>query len=269
MHATIRAQAKVSRNICTRICMYMHIDEVIYLTCTSILSFRYTFYDGPPFATGLPHYGHILAGTIKDIVTRYAYQQGYHVVRRFGWDCHGLPVEFEIDKQLNIRGPEDVAKLGIATYNAECRKIVMRYAKEWEEVVTRMGRWIDFRNDYKTLYPWYMESIWWVFKQLYDKGLVYEGVKVMPYSTACTTALSNFESGQNYKEVVDTCVVVAFEAQNMDNTYFLIWTTTPWTLPSNYACAVNPNLLYVKVCIIKYVCTYFNGEFESRNSFVK
>ncbi|XP_014087152.3 isoleucine--tRNA ligase, cytoplasmic [Bactrocera oleae] len=208
---------------------------------------RYTFYDGPPFATGLPHYGHILAGTIKDIVTRYAYQQGYHVERRFGWDCHGLPVEFEIDKLLNVNGPEDVQKMGIATYNAACRKIVMRYANEWEAVVTRMGRWIDFRNDYKTLYPWYMESIWWVFKQLYDKGLVYEGVKVMPYSTACTTALSNFESGLNYKEVVDPCVVVAFEAVNMTNTFFLIWTTTPWTLPSNYACTVNPNLLYVKV----------------------
>ncbi|XP_011199577.2 isoleucine--tRNA ligase, cytoplasmic [Bactrocera dorsalis] len=208
---------------------------------------RYTFYDGPPFATGLPHYGHILAGTIKDIVTRYAYQQGYHVERRFGWDCHGLPVEFEIDKLLNISGPEDVQKMGIAAYNAECRKIVMRYSNEWETVVTRMGRWIDFRNDYKTLYPWYMESIWWVFKQLYDKGLVYEGVKVMPYSTACTTALSNFESGQNYKEVMDPCVVVAFEAVNMANTYFLIWTTTPWTLPSNYACAVNPNLIYVKI----------------------
>lgn len=169
--------------------------------------------------------------------------------RRFGWDCHGLPVEFEIDKLLNVNGPEDVQKMGIAAYNAACRKIVMRYANEWEAVVTRMGRWIDFRNDYKTLYPWYMESIWWVFKQLYDKGLVYEGVKVMPYSTACTTALSNFESGLNYKEVVDPCVVVAFEAVNMTNTFFLIWTTTPWTLPSNYACTVNPNLLYVKVCI--------------------
>lgn len=208
---------------------------------------KYTFYDGPPFATGLPHYGHILAGTIKDIVTRYAYQQGYHVDRRFGWDCHGLPVEFEIDKLLNIRGPEDVAKIGIKAYNAECRKIVMRYANEWEEIVTRMGRWIDFKNDYKTLYPWYMESIWWVFKQLFDKGLVYQGVKVMPYSTACTTALSNFESGQNYKEVVDVCVVVSLKAINLQNTYFLVWTTTPWTLPSNYACCVNPNMIYVKV----------------------
>lgn len=212
---------------------------------------RYTFYDGPPFATGLPHYGHILAGTIKDIVTRYAYQQGYHVDRRFGWDCHGLPVEFEIDKLLNIRGPEDVAKMGISAYNSECRKIVMRYADEWENIVTRVGRWIDFKNDYKTLYPWYMESIWWIFKQLYDKGLVYQGVKVMPYSTACTTSLSNFEANQNYKEVVDPCVVVALEALTLPNTFFLVWTTTPWTLPSNFACCVNPTMTYVKVRDVK------------------
>uniref|UniRef100_A0A1I8P093 Isoleucine--tRNA ligase, cytoplasmic n=1 Tax=Stomoxys calcitrans TaxID=35570 RepID=A0A1I8P093_STOCA len=227
---------------------------------------KYTFYDGPPFATGLPHYGHILAGTIKDIVTRYAYQQGYHVDRRFGWDCHGLPVEFEIDKVLNIKGPEDVAKMGIAAYNAECRKIVMRYANEWENIITRMGRWIDFKNDYKTLYPWYMESIWWVFKQLYDKGLVYQGVKVMPYSTTCTTALSNFESGQNYKEVVDPCVVVALEAIGNENTYFLVWTTTPWTLPSNFACCVNANMMYVKVTDIKTGRFYILA--ESRLSYV-
>lgn len=208
---------------------------------------RYTFYDGPPFATGLPHYGHILAGTIKDIVTRYAYQQGYHVDRRFGWDCHGLPVEFEIDKQLNIQGPQDVEAIGISAYNQECRKIVMRYAKNWEEVVTRMGRWIDFKNDYKTLYPWYMETIWWVFSELYQKGLVYQGVKVMPYSTACTTPLSNFESGQNYKDVVDPCVTVALELEALPNTYFLIWTTTPWTLPSNFAICMNANMDYVKV----------------------
>ncbi|KAI9588356.1 isoleucine--tRNA ligase, cytoplasmic [Glossina fuscipes] len=228
-------------------------EKKIFETCMKLSKGKpkYTFYDGPPFATGLPHYGHILAGTIKDIVTRYAYQQGYHVDRRFGWDCHGLPVEFEIDKLLDVHGPEDVEKMGIATYNAECRKIVTRYAKEWESIVTRMGRWIDFKNDYKTLYPWYMESIWWVFKQLYDKGLVYEGVKVMPYSTACTTPLSNFESGQNYKEVVDPCVVVALEAVGYENTYFLIWTTTPWTLPSNFACCVNPNMEYVKVKDVK------------------
>ncbi|XP_077291479.1 isoleucyl-tRNA synthetase [Arctopsyche grandis] len=206
---------------------------------------RYSFYDGPPFATGLPHYGHILAGTIKDIVTRYAHQQGFYVERRFGWDCHGLPVEFEIDKLLGIKGPEDVAKMGIDKYNAECRKIVMRYSDSWEQIVTRMGRWIDFQNDYKTLYPWFMESIWWVFKELYNKGLVYQGVKVMPYSTACNTPLSNFESGENYKEVVDPAVVVTFPLE--DGSSMLAWTTTPWTLPSNMALCVNPKLTYVKI----------------------
>ncbi|XP_059056170.1 isoleucine--tRNA ligase, cytoplasmic [Achroia grisella] len=206
---------------------------------------RYSFYDGPPFATGLPHYGHILAGTIKDVVTRYAHQQGYHVERRFGWDCHGLPVEFEIDKTLGIRGPEDVEKMGIDKYNAKCREIVMKYSNEWEMVITRMGRWIDFKNDYKTLYPWFMESIWWVFKELYNKGLVYQGVKVMPYSTACSTPLSNFESGQNYKDVVDPAVVVTFPTN--EGFSLLAWTTTPWTLPSNLALCVHPKLTYLKV----------------------
>ncbi|XP_076363583.1 isoleucyl-tRNA synthetase [Tachypleus tridentatus] len=208
---------------------------------------RFTFYDGPPFATGLPHYGHILAGTIKDIITRYAHQSGYHVERRFGWDCHGLPVEYEVDKTLNIKGPADVEKMGIEKYNNECRKIVMRYAKEWEDIVGRMGRWIDFDNDYKTLYPWFMESIWWVFKQLFNKGLVYKGVKVMPYSTACSTPLSNFESGQNYKEVVDPAVIVSFPLDESPDVSMIAWTTTPWTLPSNLALCVNSNLEYVKV----------------------
>lgn len=208
---------------------------------------RYSFYDGPPFATGLPHYGHILAGTIKDIVTRYAYQNGYHVERRFGWDCHGLPVENEIDRKLNIRGPEDVAKIGIAAYNRECRSIVMRYAEEWQTIVGRMGRWIDFENDYKTMYPWYMESIWWVFKQLYNKGLVYEGIKVMPYSTACNTPLSNFEAGQNYKDVVDPSVIVTFPLLDEPGVSLLAWTTTPWTLPSNLTLCVNPTFEYVEV----------------------
>ncbi|KAI1287017.1 Isoleucine--tRNA ligase, cytoplasmic [Halotydeus destructor] len=208
---------------------------------------RYTFYDGPPFATGLPHYGHILAGTIKDIVTRWAHQSGYHVERRFGWDTHGLPVEFEIDKALDIKGPQDVAKMGIKAYNDECRKIVMRYSSEWKTVVGRLGRWIDFENDYKTMYPWFMETVWWVFKQLYSKGLVYRGVKVMPYSTGCNTPLSNFESGQNYKEVVDPAVIVSFPLEEDPAVSILAWTTTPWTLPSNLACCVNPELDYVKV----------------------
>lgn len=121
--------------------------------------------------------------------------------RRFGWDCHGLPVEFEIDKKLGVKGPADVEKMTVEVYNAECRSIVMRYSKEWETIISRLGRWIDFEKDYKTLYPWFMESVWWVFKQIYDKDLVYRGFKVMPYSTACCTPLSNFEAGQNYKEV--------------------------------------------------------------------
>ncbi|KAM5228093.1 isoleucine--tRNA ligase, cytoplasmic isoform 8-T8 [Ctenodactylus gundi] len=208
---------------------------------------RFTFYDGPPFATGLPHYGHILAGTIKDIVTRYAHQSGFHVDRRFGWDCHGLPVEYEIDKTLGIRGPEDVAKMGIAEYNSQCRAIVMRYSAEWKSTVTRLGRWIDFDNDYKTLYPQFMESVWWVFKQLYDKGLVYRGVKVMPYSTACNTPLSNFESHQNYKDVQDPSVFVTFPLEEDENVSLVAWTTTPWTLPSNLALCVNPDLQYVKI----------------------
>nr|XP_042904270.1 isoleucine--tRNA ligase, cytoplasmic isoform X2 [Parasteatoda tepidariorum]XP_042904276.1 isoleucine--tRNA ligase, cytoplasmic isoform X2 [Parasteatoda tepidariorum] len=208
---------------------------------------KYTFYDGPPFATGLPHYGHLLAGTIKDIVTRVAHQSGFHVDRRFGWDCHGLPVEYEIDKTLDIKGPKDVEKLGIANYNNECRKIVMRYAKEWEEIVGRMGRWIDFENDYKTLYPSFMESVWYTFKQLYNKGFVYRGVKVMPFSTACSTPLSNFESGQNYKEVVDPAVIVNFPLDKSPDVSIIAWTTTPWTLPSNLSVCVHPDLDYVKL----------------------
>jgi len=136
-------------------------------------------------------------------VTRFAHVNGYAVERRFGWDTHGLPVEHEIDQKLGITGKDDVMKMGIAKYNAECRSIVMRYASEWRKTIERMGRWIDFDNDYKTLYPSFMESVWWVFKQLFDKDLVYRGFKVMPYSTGCTTPLSNFEAGQNYKDVTD------------------------------------------------------------------
>ena len=159
---------------------------------------EYTFYDGPPFATGLPHYGHILAGTIKDTVTRYAHQTGHKVSRRFGWDCHGLPVEYEIDKALGLNSREEVLAMGIGVYNSHCRSIVQRYTREWETVVTRLGRWIDFENDYRTMDLSFMESVWWVFKTLFDKGLVYRGYKVMPYSTTCATPLSNFEAGLNY-----------------------------------------------------------------------
>ncbi|KAL5550220.1 hypothetical protein UlMin_000396 [Ulmus minor] len=209
---------------------------------------EYIFYDGPPFATGLPHYGHILAGTIKDIVTRFQSMTGHHVTRRFGWDCHGLPVENEIDKKLGIKRREDVIKMGIDKYNEECRTIVTRYVEEWESIVTRTGRWIDFRNDYKTMDLKFMETVWWVFAQLYDKGLVYKGFKVMPYSTGCKTPLSNFEAGQEYRDVPDHEIMVAFPiVGDQQNSAFVAWTTTPWTLPSNLALCVNANFVYVKV----------------------
>ena len=207
----------------------------------------FSFYDGPPFATGLPHYGHILAGTIKDIVCRYAHQTGHHVERRFGWDCHGLPIEFEIEKKLGIKSSHDVQKMGIKAYNAECRSIVTRFVNEWEQIVTRCGRWIDFKNDYKTMNLSYMESVWWVFKQLHEKNMVYRGYRVMPYSTSCTTPLSNFEANMNYKDVSDPSAMVTFPLIGVDNTHFLAWTTTPWTLPSNLALVVNPAFDYVKV----------------------
>lgn len=211
----------------------------------------YNFIDGPPFATGLPHYGHILAGTIKDCVTRYASLNGFHVERKFGWDCHGLPVEYEIDKKCNITCKADVLKMGIPAYNAECRSIVSRYSSEWEATVRRMARWIDFKNDYKTMYPEFMESIWWVFKTLFEKGQIYRKYRVMPFSTACNTPLSNFEVALNYKDVQDPSLTLTCPLRNLPEgsaftgASFLVWTTTPWTLPSNLALAVNPALEYV------------------------
>ena len=207
----------------------------------------FNFFDGPPFATGRPHYGHILAGTIKDTVTRYAHQTGHFVERRFGWDCHGLPVEHEIDKKLGIKSRSTILEMGVENYNAECRSIVQRYTGEWRHLVERLGRWIDFDNDYKTMDVSFMESVWWVFKELFKKDLVYYGFKVMPYSTACSTPLSNFEAGQNYKDVHDPAVTVLFPTAEDPETFLVAWTTTPWTLPSNLALCVNPELEYVKI----------------------
>ncbi|KAF5006005.1 hypothetical protein F66182_15879, partial [Fusarium sp. NRRL 66182] len=183
----------------------------------------YTFYDGPPFATGLPHYGHLLANT------------------------HGVPIEHEIDKKLGMSGSEAVEKLGIAQYNAECRAIVMRYAGEWRQTIERLGRWIDFDNPYRTLDATFMESVWWIFKQLADKDMVYRGYRVMPYSTALNTPLSNFEASQNYKDVTDPAVVVSFPLVEDPNVCLLAWTTTPWTLPSNTGLCVNPEFDYIKI----------------------
>ena len=208
---------------------------------------EYIFYDGPPFATGMPHYGHLLAGTIKDVVPRYQTMRGKRVPRTFGWDCHGLPVENEMEKELQLKNKKDIEEFGIDNFNEACRGIVLRYTNEWEQVVTRMGRWVDFKGGYRTMDLNYMESIWWVFRQLWDKGLIYEGYKIMPFCPRCSTPLSNFEVNQGYMEVTDPAITIRFKVKGEDNTYFLAWTTTPWTLPSNLALAVGPEIDYVKI----------------------
>jgi len=206
----------------------------------------YIFYDGPPFATGLPHHGHLVSSTLKDIVPRYWTMKGRYVLRRFGWDCHGLPIEHEIDKQLGVSAQDVVRQLGVAGYNAECRKIVQRYVTQWRHTITRLGRWVDFDNDYKTMDADYMESVWWVVKQLWDKELIYQGVKVMPISTELGTVLSNFEATSNYQDVQDPAITVLFKLTDED-AYLSAWTTTPWTLPSNLAVCVGPDITYAKV----------------------
>lgn len=207
----------------------------------------FSFYDGPPFATGLPHYGHFLAGTIKDVVLRYKTMKGFHVPRRFGWDCHGLPIESEIEKAHQLSGAASINAFGIARFNEECRKIVLRYSEEWKSLVNRMGRWVDFNHTYKTMDLPFMESVWWVFKQLHEKGLIYQGFKVMPFSAKLGTPLSNFEAGENYKDVDDPSLTVALQLVDEPGAYLLIWTTTPWTLISNLAVMAGPSIEYVKV----------------------
>ena len=206
----------------------------------------FIFYDGPPFATGLPHHGHLVGSTLKDIIPRYYTMQGYYVQRRFGWDCHGLPIEHEIDKALGMSSQQAVAELGIKGYNDKCRGIVQRYTAEWEKTITRIGRWVDFEHDYKTMEPWYMESVWWVMQQLWNKDLIYRGVKVVPFSTALGTVLSNFEAGSNYQDVQDPAITVLFKIEDED-AWLSAWTTTPWTLPSNLGLCVNADMEYVKV----------------------
>ena len=207
----------------------------------------YTFLDGPPFATGLPHYGHLTAGTLKDVVTRYWTQRGYYCKRTFGWDTHGLPIEVIINKQLGINSKKDLMKFGVEKYNNECRNIIMKYANDWKYYTERYGRWIDFENDYKTCYASYMETGWWIFKQIYDKGKVYRKCKIMPFSCACNTPLSNFEAGENYQNVSDPSIVITFPVIGQDNLKILAWTTTPWTLPSNVFLTVNANMTYVQI----------------------
>ncbi|MCM1321147.1 MAG: isoleucine--tRNA ligase [Bacteroides sp.] len=220
---------------------------------------EYVFYDGPPFATGLPHFGHFIPSTIKDIIPRYQTMRGKKVERRFGWDCHGLPVENLIEKELNLNSKTDIEKYGVAAFNEKCRESVLRYTNEWRQTITRLGRWVDFDNDYKTMNPDYMESIWWVLKSLWQKGLLYEGHYILPYCPRCSTVLSNHELAlDGYKDVHDPAITIRFKitqaGKNLGDkdiadgkTYMLAWTTTPWTLPSNLGLTVGPDIDYVKV----------------------
>lgn len=213
---------------------------------------EYVFYDGPPFATGLPHYGHLLAGTIKDIVPRYHTMRGHYVERRFGWDCHGLPIEALAQEQLGLSGTAAIREKGIAVFNETCRSLVLRYVAEWRKTVTRMGRWVDFDRDYKTMDLSFMESIWWVFQQLWKQGRVYKSYRIMPYSWKLTTPLSNFEAGNNYQDVQDPAITVRVRLETGTSPgdppwHALVWTTTPWTLPANLALCVGPEVDYVAV----------------------
>ena len=215
---------------------------------------EYVFYDGPPFANGLPHYGHLLTGYVKDIVPRYRTMRGYKVERRFGWDTHGLPAELEVQRQLGITDKAQIEQMGIEKFNDACRDSVLRYSSEWRAYVTRQARWVDFDNDYKTLDLSFMESVIWAFKQLWDKGLAYEGVRVLPYCWNDETPLSAHELRMDddvYQSRQDPAITVGFRVDSpgsdLDGAYFVVWTTTPWTLPSNQAVAVNPEVEYVVV----------------------
>ncbi|OBB59701.1 isoleucine--tRNA ligase [Mycobacterium sp. 852013-51886_SCH5428379] len=215
---------------------------------------EYVFYDGPPFANGLPHYGHLLTGYVKDIVPRYRTMRGYKVERRFGWDTHGLPAELEVQRQLGITDKAQIEAMGIEKFNDACRESVLRYTDEWRSYVTRQARWVDFDNDYKTLDLGFMESVVWAFKQLWDKGLAYEGVRVLPYCWNDETPLSSHELRMDddvYQSRQDPAITVGFRISDgrLSGSHLLVWTTTPWTLPSNQAVAVNPDVAYVQVTV--------------------
>lgn len=213
---------------------------------------EYVFYDGPPFANGLPHYGHLLTGYVKDIVPRFRTMRGYKVDRRFGWDTHGLPAELEVQRQLGISDKAQIEEMGIGKFNEACRASVLKYTNEWQAYVTRQARWVDFENDYKTLDPGFMESVIWAFKQLWDKGLAYEGIRVLPYCWNDETPLSSHELRMDddvYQSRQDPAITVGLKINGgaLDGARLLVWTTTPWTLPSNQAVAVNPDVEYVAV----------------------
>ena len=209
---------------------------------------KYNFYDGPPFATGLPHYGHMLAGTIKDAFPRYFTMKGHRVERRFGWDCHGVPVEMLIQKELGLNGRPEIEEYGVAKFNAACRESVLRYSGEWREYIKRFGRWVDMENEYRTMDKDFMESVWAVIKKLWDKGLIYEGKAVMSYSSALGCTLSNFEASLDYRDVQDPSVTLRAKLQGAHaGKSLLVWTTTPWTMPANVAIAIDAKAQYTEV----------------------
>ncbi len=215
---------------------------------------HFVFYDGPPFATGLPHYGHLLAGTIKDVVPRYQTMCGKQVERVFGWDCHGLPIEALAQDALGVSGAPAIKELGVDVFNEKCRSMVLTYVNEWRKTVSRMGRWVDFDHGYKTMDTTFMETIWWVFKQLWEKGRVYRAHRIMPYSWKLNTPLSNFEANRNYQDVQDPAITVRFRVTSAlpglpadADLFVLAWTTTPWTLPENLALCAGPEIDYVAV----------------------
>ncbi len=192
----------------------------------------FRFYDGPPFASGLPHYGHLLASLTKDVVPRYWTMRGYRVERRWGWDCHGLPVENEAEQQLGLKSRRDIIAYGVGEFNEYCRTLVLRYTAEWKRLIDRVGRWVDWSSQYRTMDPEYMESIWWVFKELWDKGLVYEGYKSLAYCPRCATPLSNFEVNLGgYRDTQDPSITVRFKVRGHQRLSILAWTTTPGPYP--------------------------------------
>ena len=208
---------------------------------------NFSFYDGPPFATGLPHHGSLMAGTVKDLIPRYQTMKGNTVRRIWGWDCHGLPIENLIEKKLGLKSKKDIEEFGIDRFNKDAYESVLQYEEEWRKIIPRLGRWADMEHAYKTMDATYTESIWWAWKTLYEKGLAYEGSKMMHICPRCETPLAQSEVGLEYNDVTDISVTAKFELVDEPGTYVLAWTTTPWTLPGNTALAVHKDIVYAKV----------------------